>query len=241
MLEGKTALVTGGSCGIGRGIALSLASAGADVALTFRQRKDLALGVASEIEAMGRNAFPVELDLERPESILPVIDGLIRSLGKIDVLVNNAGVAGVGGNVGDTATEEFDRLWRVNTLGHIRVTQSVLPHMRDQRSGVVIFISSDVTVRNVTGCGAYLVSKAALEAVSRILAREELARGVRVNTVAPGMTDTDWHDISPQAMRNLPFGRLLAPSEIGALCAFLASDAAAYISGEVICVNAGKR
>jgi 3-oxoacyl-[acyl-carrier protein] reductase len=176
------------------------------------------------------------------------VTATLDTWGRIDVLVNNAGVHLPGVKLGDMPTEEWERILRVNLSGPFHLVQAVLPHMRSRRSGHVINVSSNVTQRMPAGYGAYAVSKAGLEAFTRILAKEEGPNGIRVNAVAPGPIRTEMLQESLETMgleranafiNSVPLGRAGQPEEIARVVAFLVSDAASYMTAQVIYVNGG--
>jgi 3-oxoacyl-[acyl-carrier protein] reductase len=244
----RVALVTGGSRGIGRAIVEALAGSGMRVALSYRERKEEADAVLAHSAGAGGTALALRADVGNPADCARLIDEVTRSLGRIDVLVNNAGVAVTGVKAGDLPVDEWRRILQVNLEGPFHLIQAVLPQMRARRSGHIINLSSNVTQRLPAGYGAYTVSKAALEALTRILAKEEGPNGIRVNAVAPGPIRTEMLAESMARMgperadafiKSVPLGRVGQPQEIASVVAFLASDAASYLTGQVVFVNGG--
>ena len=240
-LTGRAALVTGASRGIGRAIARRLAAAGATV--VAGARADHADSVAREIEAAGGTAVGVTLDVTDPESVAGVAGATLDRFGRIDVLVNNAGI------VRDQLLmrmkrSEWDAVVATNLTAAFICCQSVLRPMLKQRSGRIINIGSVVGQSGNPGQANYAASKAGLIGFSRSLAQEVASRGITVNVVAPGMIDTDMTAALDQRARDalrarIPMGRLGAPEDVGAAVCFLASDEASYITGQVVSVNGG--
>lgn len=244
----QTALVTGGSRGIGRAIVEALAKAGLRVVFSYRERAEDASRVMAAVAAQGGDARAVRSDVGLPDECLRLGRAALDALGTIDVLVNNAGTHLPGARLGDMPAQEWDRILCVNLSGPFHLTQAVLPHMRGRGSGHVINISSNVTQRMPAGYGAYAVSKVALEAFTRILAKEEGPAGIRINAVAPGPIRTEMLGESLQKMgseraegfiKSVPLGRAGQPEEIASVVVFLVSDAASYITGQVLYVNGG--
>jgi 3-oxoacyl-[acyl-carrier protein] reductase len=244
----RVALVTGGSRGIGRAIVEALAAAGLRVALSYRERKDEADAVLAHLAGAGHAALAVRADVGAAPDCARLVEEVTRTWGRVDVLVNNAGVAVTGVKAGDLPVDEWRRILQVNLDGPFHLIQAVLPQMRARRSGHIVNLSSNVTQRLPAGYGAYTVSKAALEALTRILAKEEGPNGIRVNAVAPGPIRTEMLAESMARMgperadafiRSVPLGRVGQPQEIASVVAFLVSDAASYLTGQVVFVNGG--
>lgn len=240
-LTERTAIVTGASRGIGRAIALRLATAGA--AVVAGARADHAAGVVRDIKAAGGTAVAVTLDVTEPESVAGVIRETLDRFGRIDVLVNNAGI------VRDQLLmrmkpDEWDAVLATNLTAASACCRSALRPMLKQRSGRIINISSVVGQSGNPGQTNYAASKAGLIGFTKSLAQEVASRGITVNVVAPGMIDTDMtaalDDRAREALLGrIPVGRLGAPEEIAAAVCFLASDEASYITGQVLSVNGG--
>jgi 3-oxoacyl-[acyl-carrier protein] reductase len=244
----RIALVTGGSRGIGRAIVEALASSGMHVALSYRERRDEADAVLAHLSGAGHAAMAVRADVGSAPDCARLVAEVTRAWGRIDVLVNNAGVAVTGVKAGDLPVDEWRRILQVKLDGPFHLIQAVLPQMRARRSGHIVNLSSNVTQRLPAGYGAYTVSKAALEALTRILAKEEGPNGIRVNAVAPGPIRTEMLAESMARMgperadafvKSVPLGRVGQPQEIASVVAFLVSDAASYLTGQVVFVNGG--
>lgn len=247
-LKGRVAIVTGGSRGIGSGISLAMAQAGADVVICFRRDEAAAKDVAAKIEAMGRKALILQADVSDYAKVKELVDKTVETFKKIDILVNNAGIGSRGNSISDTDPMELQRVMNVHVLGALHFTQAVLPYMRKEKRSDIIFISSVAARECLPGHGPYAMAKASLNAMAKILAKEELPNNIRVNIIAAGLVETemgkrmvkaaigqDIKDIYPR----MPFGRVCQPSDVGNLCAFLCSDEASYISGDIIYLDGG--
>jgi 3-oxoacyl-[acyl-carrier protein] reductase len=243
-LNGKTALVTGAGRGIGRGIALRLALDGAQVIVNYSRSADQARSLVDQIEAAGGSAFAVQADV----SHLPDIDRMVAEIGVrvsgVDILVNNAG-RGAGGmpTVATTTPEAYDQTFGLNTRGLFFTTQKMLPLMRDD--GRIINFSSTATMARVGGLSAYSGSKAAVDAFTRVWATELAPRRITVNSVQPGMVDTDLitagmpADARERSARAHPLKRIGLPDDLADVVAFLASHDSRWVNGETIVVNGG--
>jgi NAD(P)-dependent dehydrogenase (short-subunit alcohol dehydrogenase family) len=245
-LRGRVALVTGGSRGIGRAISLALADAGAAVAVNYRRDEAAAREVVERIAADGgvAAAYPASIsDVAAIEALVPAV---ANELGLIDLLVSNAGIASRGQSLFDSEPGELARLMGVNVYGPHRLVQLVLPDMREQARGDIVFISSSITRHCPRGSGPYTIAKTAMEAMAFTLAKEERAHGVRVNVVAPGLVATEMGARLVRGGADMdiadldavyPFGRVSRPDDIAGAVLFLVSGLASYVSGQRLAVD----
>lgn len=240
-LTGRVAIVTGASRGLGRAIAERFAAAGASIVAGARERH--ADAVVGQIRENGGNAVAVTVDLTDVSSIATLGDTALEQYGRIDVLVNNAGIVRDQLMV-RMKPEDWDVVLATNLTATFESCRCVLRTMVKQRSGRIINISSVVAQSGNPGQANYAASKAGMVGLSKSLAREVASRGITVNVVAPGMIDTDMTSSLPEAGRQamlgqIPMGRLGTPEEIASAVHFLASDEASYITGQVVAVNGG--
>ncbi len=241
-MTNKTAFVTGASRGIGRACALALAQAGARVVVAARDRVKLE-EVAAEIRAGGREAFIVEIDLASADSIKAAFAEAAKDFGRIDIVVNNAGVTKDGLAL-RMKKDDWDAVLATNLTGAFLAIQQVLQGMMKERWGRIINISSVVGEAGNPGQANYVASKAGLIGLTKSLAQEMGSRNITVNAVAPGFVETDMTaGLSPELKDNLlghiPLKRFGRPEEIAAAVRFLASEEAGYITGHVLNVNGG--
>jgi 3-oxoacyl-[acyl-carrier protein] reductase len=244
-LTGKVALVTGGSRGIGAAIAAKLARDGAKVVVNYLANAEAARHVVDKIVLNGGDAFAVEADVSRIDAAEPLIAAVLHRYGRLDILVNNAAVA-FGGPVDSLVEADFDRLFATNVKSVLFLSQAAA-RVLDMRGGSIINIGSLAAKARPPQFAIYAATKAAVEALTGALAREWGALGVRVNTVAPGDTDTEMQRaaFSPErrraAIERVALGRVGQPEDIAEVVAFLASDEARWITGETLQVNGGQR
>jgi NAD(P)-dependent dehydrogenase (short-subunit alcohol dehydrogenase family) len=245
-LTGKSALITGGSRGIGRAIAIGLAQAGANIALCGRKPQDLEM-VSEIIRSMGRQCLAHQAHVGKPEQIRELVSTVLEKFGRIDILVNNAGSNPYFGPLVDASEEKWDKIMNVNLKGCFVCSKEVAKAMIPRGSGSIINISSTAAFRSYPGLGPYCISKAAVTMLTKVLASELAEKGIRVNAVAPGTVKTDfskavWADKTYLAarLRDVPQKRLAEPEDLVGVCAFLASDASSYITGETILVDGGE-
>ena len=240
-LEGKIALITGGSRGIGAAIAKRLAADGANVAITYSKGADAAASVVKEIEGAGRKAIALQADAADAEAVKAAVEKTVATLGGLDVLVNNAGTA-VPKKFEETTLEEMDRVIDINLRGTFVATQAALKHMKD--GGRIIMIGSSVGERMMTpGLVPYSATKGAVKMFTQGLSREVGNRGITVNNVQPGPIDTDLNPAAgewaaPQKA-NTALNRYGSVDDVAALVAFVAGPEASYITGANLTVDGG--
>jgi 3-oxoacyl-[acyl-carrier protein] reductase len=247
--ENKRAFVTGGSRGIGRAVCLELARAGADVAFIYRNRDAEAAETLAQIQSLACRGFAYKLDLAQASAVAAGVERAARELGRIDILVHAAGAMGHWRLVSDIATEDWDRYLAVDLSGAFYVMNATLPHLRRAGGGAIIAISSIAAQmcqpRNAQGAAA----KAGVEALTRVVAREEGRHGIRANVVAIGLTDTDmgraafaaWGpETTQRVISGIPLQRIGTPEEIARVVCFLAGSGGAYITGKVLQVDGGQ-
>jgi 3-oxoacyl-[acyl-carrier protein] reductase len=243
-LTPRTALVTGGSRGIGRAAAHLLARAGARVAINYRSDEASANAAVQEIRAAGGEAMALAGDVSQPDQARQLVRDVVKAWERLDILVNNAGIwdEDVAGR-GDL--EVWDRTYAINLRGAFLVTDAAVPHLI-RHGGAIVFVSSTAGQRGEARHSAYAASKGALISYTKSLAEELGPRGVRVNCVAPGWVETDMTAetlANPtqrlEIERDIPLGRIASPSDIAGPILFLVSDLARHVQGEVLNVNGG--
>ena len=240
--DGKIAIVTGASRGIGRGIALALAEAGATVVCAARDLAKLE-AVVAEITAAGGKAQAHGVDVASRESIDALVSDTLAAHSRIDVLVNNAGITRDNLLLRMKAAE-WDDVIATNLTSVFAATQAVMKPMLKQRAGSIINIGSIVGITGNAGQANYAAAKAGVIGFSKSIAREVASRGIRVNVITPGFIDTDMTQAMPEAAKQamlatVPLGRTGSPADIAALVVYLASDASAYVTGQTISVDGG--
>ncbi|KUJ70121.1 oxidoreductase [Streptomyces albus subsp. albus] len=240
-LDGKTALVTGGSRGIGAAVAIRLAEDGADVALTYQSNETAAAEVVDRIKALGRRALAIPADSADAAAVRAAVDSAAAEFGRLDILVNNAGT-GVMGPIGDMAEADVDRVLAVNVRAPFIASQAASAHLTE--GGSIITIGSCMVERVVfPGSSVYAMSKSALTGLTKALARELGGRGITVNMVNPGPIDTEMNPADGESAGAqsgfTALGRFGQPAEIAATVAHLAGPEGRYISGASISVDGG--
>jgi NAD(P)-dependent dehydrogenase (short-subunit alcohol dehydrogenase family) len=248
-LKGKVALVTGGRRGIGKAVALALARAGADVAVCDSVINDGKLdGVAEEIKGLGSRALAIQADISRQSEIEKMVGLVAKQFRKIDILVNCAGVWIPGQTLLECPEENWDKVIDTNLKGTYLCCQSVGKRMVKQMSGSIINLSSQVGLNPGVGVGAYSISKAGIIMLTRQLALELARYHIRANALAPGVVKTDfnadlWRDPEREkhVAKSVPLARLAEPEDVADAAVFLASDAARYVTGEILSVDGGWR
>ncbi|MXO80076.1 3-oxoacyl-[acyl-carrier-protein] reductase [Paenibacillus sp. OT2-17] len=242
-LSGKAALVTGAARRIGRGIALALAEAGANVAVNYAGSEAAATEVAEQIRANGVEAITVQANVGRADEADQLIKDVIGAWGKIDILVNNAGITR-DNLIMRMKEEEFDQVIETNLKGVFNCLKAATRPMMKQRSGRIINISSVVGVLGNAGQANYVAAKAGVIGLTKSSARELASRGITVNCVAPGFIDTEMtqvlaDDLRDNMLSGIPLARLGRPEEIADVVLFLASDASSYMTGQTLHVDGG--
>ena len=242
-LTGKTAVVTGGSRGIGRAICLELAGQGANIVLNYAGNAAAAEETRAACEALGVRALAVQGDVADPAACNALIDTAIEAFGQVDILVCNAGITR-DNLLMRMSDEEFQKVIDTNLKGTFHCMRAVIRPMMKKRRGRIISISSVVGLMGNAGQINYAASKAGVIGMTRSLAREVASRGITVNAVAPGFIRTDMTDVLSDAvkegiLRSIPLGKLGEAEDVANTVLFLASDEAAYITGQVLSVDGG--
>ncbi|NME84236.1 3-oxoacyl-[acyl-carrier-protein] reductase [Clostridium sp. SM-530-WT-3G] len=243
MLKGKCAIVTGASRGIGKAIALKLASLGANIVINFRNNEKEALEVESEIRGMGVDALSIKADISKLDQVENLIKSAKEKFGAIDIIVNNAGIT-KDNLILRMKEEDFDSVIDVNLKGVFNCLKSITPVMIRQKKGKIINISSVVGISGNAGQVNYAASKAGIIGMTKSLAKEIGTRGINVNAVAPGFIDTEMTEclgekVKEEAKKNIPLKRFGTAEDVAEVVAFLASDESDYITGQVIHVDGG--
>lgn len=242
-LDGKKALVTGASRGIGKGIALALAEAGADVAIGYRREKEAAEQVVASIEALGVHGAAFAADVRDHEAVASMVHGARETLGGLDIVVANAGVPTRFEATHEVDPGYWDRVLQIDLYGVFYTVRAALPHLREQRDGVVLTVSSVAADACGAKGAAYNAAKAGVNALTKTISRENARRNVRCNVIAPGLVQTDISDgmqaFHGDIVKSIPLGRIGTIEEIGALAVYLSSKDAEWITGQVFRIDGG--
>jgi 3-oxoacyl-[acyl-carrier protein] reductase len=243
-LEGRNAIVTGGSLGIGRAIALGLASAGANVALNYRRHDTEAKEVVAAIEKLGRKGLAVKADVASFQDAEAMVARVVEELGGLHILVNNAGI-NRDGVIWKMDEEQWDTVLATNLKGYFNYIRAAAPIMRDQKQGRIINITSINGMRGKFGQSNYSAAKAGIIGLTKAVARELGRAQVTVNAIAPGLIETEMmrnapDDVKQKALAEIVLERLGTPEDVAHAVVFLASDKARHITGEVIRVDGGQ-
>lgn len=243
MLKGKCAVVTGAGRGIGKAIALKFAELGADVVINYRSSEAEAEEIVKAIEGLGSRALMVKADVSIYDEAELLIKKAVESFGKIDILVNNAGIT-KDGLLLRMKESDFDKVIEVNLKGTFNCIRHISPVMLKQKSGRIINVSSVIGLIGNAGQANYAASKAGIIGLTKSVAKELGSRGITVNAVAPGFIQTDMTEVlsdkvKASLMDSIPLKRLGNPEDVANMVAFLASDLAGYVTGQVVNVDGG--
>jgi 3-oxoacyl-[acyl-carrier protein] reductase len=242
-LSGKSALVTGGARGIGRAIVIRLATQGADVAFSYRGNAEAAAATAGEVIALGRRALPIQGDVKDPAAADAIVQATLEAFGKVDILVNNAGITR-DDLIMRMSLDAWREVLETNLFGAFYMTKAVTRPMLKARGGRIVNITSVSGQAGQTGQANYSAAKAGLIGLTKATARELASRGITANAVAPGFVLTELTRDLPEALQEkikaaTPLGRFGTTEEVASAVAFLVSDEAAYITGQVLAVDGG--
>lgn len=241
--EGKAAIVTGASRGIGREIALLLGQEGAKVAVNYSGSQEKAEEVVQSIREAGGEAFAVQADVSNSDSVKNMVDETIESFGSVDILVNNAGIT-KDNLLMRMKEDEWDDVININLKGVYLCTKGVTRQMMRQRAGKIVNVASIVGVSGNPGQANYVAAKAGVIGFTKTAAKELASRNINVNAVAPGFISTDMtdalnEDLKKEMLKNIPLGQLGSPEDVAKTVLFLLSEDAAYITGQTIHVDGG--
>jgi 3-oxoacyl-[acyl-carrier protein] reductase len=244
-LKGKVAVVTGGSRGIGRAIALHLATEGVAIAVNYNERADAAAEVVAEIQKIGGSAIAVRADVGLEQAVTAMVERTVEEFGGLDILVNNAGIPGGRHEVAAVTPEIWRKVMAVNLDGVYLCSRASIPHLQAGRGGRIVNIAARVGLAGIAGFAPYATAKGGIIAFTKSLAKELAKDGITVNAIVPGATRTDFISFFTKEQleattKTIPMGRIAEPEDIAKLVVFLASKQAAYITGEAIGVLGGQ-
>ena len=244
-LEGKTALITGASRGIGKAVALALAEKGVNIAVNYPQNEDAAKKCAEEVRARGVRADIFQCNVGDLDALPALIDNILKTFGSIDILIHNAAL-GAFKAVHKLKMNQYDLSMSINTRAFLGLVQKVLPGMEAKKEGTILAISSLGSHRFIPNYGAIGISKAALEAMIRYLAVELMPKGIRVNGVSGGLVDTDalrafpfFEIFKQEVVKRTPAGRVATPEDLARVVAFLCSPESSWIVGQTVIADGG--
>lgn len=242
-LENKTAIITGGSRGIGKAISIYLASLGANIVVNYNNSEKSAKDIVEEIQLMGKNALAVKGNITNSEDIQFIIQETIENFGSIDILVNNAGITR-DNLLMRMKEDEWDEVLNTNLKGPFLMTKGIIRHMIKKKRGKIINISSIVGVSGNAGQSNYSAAKAGLIGFTKSIAKEVASRGIQVNAVAPGFIETDMTNSLPEnvkedLLKNIPAKTFGTPKDIASMVGYLSSELSDYITGQTIHIDGG--
>jgi 3-oxoacyl-[acyl-carrier protein] reductase len=243
-LEGKSAIVTGGSLGIGTAIALKLAEFGANVAINYRKHKEEAEEVIKKVKAAGRKGLVIQADISNFSDAGKMVDDTIKEFGGLDILVNNAGI-NWDGLIWKMTEEQWDSVIDINLKGYFNYIRAVAPIFREQKSGKIVNVTSINGLRGKFGQANYSASKAGIIGLTKTVAKELGKYGINVNAVAPGLIETDMmkqatDEVRKMAIEEIVLKRIGMPEEVADVVAFMCSEMSRHITGEIIKVDGGQ-
>jgi len=243
-LEGKTAIVTGASLGIGSACAIDLAKNGADVAINYRKHDAEARAICDQINAMGRRGLPIRADVASFEDAQAMVATVVKELGRIDILVNNAGV-NRDAVIWKMTEQQWDEALDINLKGYFNYIRAVAPIFKDQGGGKIVNVTSINGLRGKFGQANYAAAKAGIIGLTKTVARELARSNVNCNAVAPGLIETDMvreapEDVRQKAIAEIVLGRIGKPEEVAYVVTFLCTERSRHITGEVIKVDGGQ-
>jgi len=245
--RGKTAVITGSSYGIGKGIALRLGSEGANIVVNYSKSEARADEVVKEIEQGGSKAIKVKADVSKSDEVKGMIEKCVKNFGRVDILINNAGTNGRIAPITEITEEDWDHIIDTNLKGHFLCIMHALPYMLKNKTGRIINMGSIDSFVGDPNFSTYVASKGGIAAFTRSLALELGPKHITVNAICPGFVDTPSADIieklypgvKKEVAQKIPVGRLLKPSDVAAVASFLASDEAEMVNGSCIIIDGG--